>query len=87
MGAHRWEGTVIVYLKYQADIWVEVDTSSQEVSEAVVDESSMAHPVEARLSTGVDVASAMQLAEEIANGIEWPSWDYRPTAGPRRSEV
>ncbi len=87
MGAHRWEGTVIVYLKYQADIWVEVDTSSQEVSEAVVDESSMAHAVEARLSTGVDVASAMQLAEEIANGIEWPSWDYRPTAGPRRSEV
>lgn len=74
---------MIVYLKYMADIWVEVDTSSEEVSEVVVDEMSMAHPVEARLSTGAAAASVLQLAETIANDIEWPSGDYRPNARPR----
>ena len=72
------EYDVRLYLRYQADIWVEVDTDEEDVVTVVVDDSTMAAPVDV---VGGDAAVAGEhrtRAQEIAESRDWPSWDYGP---------
>jgi len=68
---------LIVHLRYQAAIWVEVDSAAEDVLHVVVDHTSMAWPAEALVSGGMPAArAAREAAQRIAGGSEWPSWDY-----------
>ncbi|MDP9409495.1 MAG: hypothetical protein M3P70_03165 [Actinomycetota bacterium] len=66
-----------LYLRYQADIWVEVDTDGEDVVNVVVDELTMATPVDV-IDDGGAVAAAERgaRARRIADSRCWPSWDY-----------
>lgn len=70
---------MILQLRYRADIWVEVDIDAGDVVQVVVDSSTMNRPRSGLISSG-DVAprAARMEAERIAEGSEWPSWDYGP---------
>jgi hypothetical protein len=66
-----------LYLRYQADIWVEVDTEGEDVVRVVVDELSMATPMDAVDGDGVGASSQSSArARHIADSRCWPSWDY-----------
>ncbi len=66
-----------LYLRYQADIWVEVDTDGEDVVNVVVDELTMTMPIEVVDERGA-VADAQRTAGAllIADSRCWPSWDY-----------
>ena len=66
-----------LYLRYQADIWVEVDTGEEDVVNVVVDELTMAMPVEVVDADGAAAAERAR-AQRIAESLDWPSWDYGP---------
>lgn len=66
-----------LYLRYQADIRVEVDTDEEDVVNVVVDELTMAMPVEVVDARGVGAAATGSTrAQRIADSCCWPSWDY-----------
>jgi hypothetical protein len=68
-----------VYLRYQADIWVEIDIEAEDVVNVVVDESTMAGPTD--VIDGGGGAAAVEnrtRAQRIADLACWPSWDYGP---------
>jgi len=68
---------LILHLRYRADIWVEVDTAANDVVRVVVDETSMARPNAVLVGGGALAPPATrEAAERIADGSEWPSWDY-----------
>lgn len=68
---------VALYLRYQADIWVEVDTDDEDVVNVVVDELTMAVPVGVGDERGAGAAAAGRTrAQRIADSRCWPSWDY-----------
>lgn len=66
-----------LYLRYQADIWVEVDTDEEDVVNVVVDELTMAVPVEVVDARGAGAGAAgRSRAQRIADSRCWPTWDY-----------
>lgn len=66
-----------LYLRYQADIWVEVDMEGEDVVSVVVDELSMARPIDAVDGDGAGAGSQSSTrARHIADSRCWPSWDY-----------
>lgn len=66
-----------LYLKYQADIWVEVDTDAKDVLSVVVDDRTMANPVAVVDRGDTKVAEERRTrAQAIADACDWPSWDY-----------
>ena len=68
---------MILHLRYQADIWVEVDTTAADVLQVVVDQASMTRPSAILIRSGEFAPRAAQeAAERIADRSEWPSWDY-----------
>ena len=70
-------GALILHLRYRVDIWVEVDTATDDVVDVVVDEASMARPHAVLASGGAFVPpAARETAERIALGSDWPTWDY-----------
>jgi hypothetical protein len=66
-----------LYLRYQADIWVEVDENEDDVVNVIVDELTMARPIDV-LDVGGAVAAgeSTAAAQRIADSRCWPSWDY-----------
>ena len=70
-------GQAGLYLRFQADIWVEVDPLEGVVTAVVVDQRSMEHAVAVVNSAGAEIHGGDRAdAEQYAAG-EWPSWDYR----------
>jgi len=68
---------VTLFLRYQADIWVEVDTGEEEVVSVLVDDLTMATPVDVLDDRDVDAGSqAKVLARHVADNRCWPSWNY-----------
>lgn len=68
-----------LYVKYQADIWVEVDAHEDDVVHVVVDELSMATAIEVVDDLGGKVSAYDRTeAVRIAESRDWPSWDYGP---------
>lgn len=67
-----------LHLRYQADIWVEVDTDEEDVVNVVVDELTMATPVDVVDGDRAAVAEERARAQEVAEARDWPSWDYGP---------
>jgi hypothetical protein len=69
---------VTVYLRYRADVWVEVDLEEGYVDAVTVDDASLLQPVEAIDASGVLLADAQVAARvrQIADVSEWPSWDF-----------
>lgn len=66
-----------LYLRYQADIWVEVDADEDDVVNVVVDELTMARPIDVLDGGGVAAAAESRArARRIADSRCWPSWDY-----------
>ena len=66
-----------LFLRYQADIWVEVDTDEEDVVSVIVDDRTMATPVDVLDDRGVDAGSQISvLARHVADSRCWPSWDY-----------
>lgn len=66
-----------LYLRYQADIWVEVDADEDDVVNVVVDELTMARPIDVLDGGGVAAGAASRArARRIADSRCWPSWDY-----------
>lgn len=66
-----------LYVRFQADIWVEVDPADGIVAAVVLDQKSMERAVEVIDGAGDPVeGSDRAKVEEWATG-EWPSWDYR----------
>lgn len=47
MGRRSGKGGMTLYLRYQADIWVDVDTDDEDVVNVVVDDATMSAPVQA----------------------------------------
>lgn len=70
-----------MYLRYQVDIWVEVDAEEEDIVNVVVDDLTMTRPVEV-LDEGGAVAATEPgaRAQRIADSRCWPSWDYRSEA-------
>jgi hypothetical protein len=66
-------------VRYQADIWVEVDLDEDDVVRVVVDDQTMTVPVEV-VDRGAAPAAAegRARAQAIADSRDWPSWDYGP---------
>ncbi len=63
-----------LYLRSQADIWVEVDLDEDDVVNVVVDELTMAEPAAVLDHRGADAATeAAALAQRIADSRCWPS--------------
>lgn len=66
-----------LYLRYQADIWVEVDMDAEDVLSVVVDDSTLASPVAVVDTSDATVAEERRTrAQAIADACDWPSWDY-----------
>ncbi len=63
-------------LRYQADIWVEVDTDEEDVVSVVVDELTMSNPVDVLDGSAVAEAENAARARRIADACCWPSWDF-----------
>lgn len=73
------EDHVSLYVRYQADIWVEVDVDDDDVLSVVVDDLTMAEPVEVVDWRAAPVtAEGRALAQAIVDSCDWPSWDYGP---------
>lgn len=72
------EFDVRLYVKYQADIWVEVDTDEEDVVNVVVDELTMARPVDVLAGVSAVASDQRTRAQAIAESRDWPSWDYGP---------
>ncbi len=68
-----------VFVRYRADIWVEV-AADGEVVDVVVDSAGLAQPVEA-IRTGLSPLTAEDRAAAVdsAQTGEWPSWDVGPS--------
>lgn len=71
------EDEVTLYLRYQADIWVSVDTEVEDVVNVVVDDLTLSTPVDVVDGHG-EVADGERRtqAQRIADSRDWPSWDY-----------
>lgn len=66
-----------LYLRYRADIWVEVDTEEEDVVSVLVDDLTMATPVTVVDGDGGDAGWVSSIrARHIADTCCWPSWDY-----------
>lgn len=65
-----------LYVRFQADIWVEVDPADGIVTAVVVDQQSMERAVEVIDSAGEDVQGRDRDEAELWAAGEWPSWDY-----------
>ena len=66
-----------LYLRYQVDIWVEVDTEDEDVVNVVVDELTLATPADVVDRSGVAAGTEHRTrAQRIADSRDWPSWDY-----------
>jgi hypothetical protein len=77
--AARRGDAMTVYLRYQADIWVEIDTEAEDVVNVVVDDSTMVGPVDVVDDGGVSAGAENRTrAQRIADSSCWPSWDYGP---------
>ena len=72
------EGEMMLYVRYRADIWVEVDADEEDVVNVVVDELTMVTPVDVVDSGGTAAAERRARALGIAESRDWPSWDYGP---------
>lgn len=64
-------------LRYQADIWVEVDLDELDVVAVVVDQATLVDPVEFldRSAVADDPIGRAAEARHVADGIDWPSWE------------
>jgi hypothetical protein len=68
---------VTLYLKYRADIWVEVDPDAEDIMRVVVDDRMMANPVTVvNRNEGIVAEEPRTRARAIADAFDWPSWDY-----------
>lgn len=66
-------------LRYVAEVWVEVDLDEGDVMRVVVDEATLDVPLGLVDSDGVIQDDELfNDAQEVANGIEWPSWGFGP---------
>ncbi len=66
-----------VYARYQADVWVEVDPDEAAVTRVVVDDESMAEPVEVVTEDGSQAPVLLRRAvQQVLDTDTWPSWDY-----------
>lgn len=65
-----------LYVRFQADIWVEVDPADGIVTAVVVDQQSMERAVEVIDSAGEAVQGGDRATVEQWAAGEWPSWDY-----------
>jgi hypothetical protein len=73
------EDSVTVCPGSRADIWVEVDMDDEDVVNVVVDDGTMATPVDVVVDGGAATpAEERQRAERIAESRDWPSWDFGP---------
>ncbi len=73
------ENDVRLYLRYRADIWVEVDGDEEDVMNVVVDDLTMATPLDVLDGDHSAVAAEDRArAQRIADSRDWPSWDYGP---------
>lgn len=67
-----------VFVRYRADIWVEV-VADGDVVDAVVDSAGLAQPVESiRADLSPVTAEDRAAAVDAAQTGEWPSWDVGP---------
>lgn len=73
----EWEDAMTTFLRYRADIWVEVDFDELDVAAVVVDQATLVDPVEVVDARGsrVTVPGRPEEARRIADEIDWPSWD------------
>jgi hypothetical protein len=78
MNGERSEvGGAVLYLRYQADIWVEVDTEVEDVVNVVVDDLTLSTPVDVVDGRGeVAEGERRSQVQRIADSRDWPSWDY-----------
>lgn len=67
-----------VFVRYHADIWVEVSVEGEVVA-VVVDSEAMAEPVAVVRADGSSVSVEKGAAAVgVAQAELWPSWDYGP---------
>ena len=70
---------VSAFVRYHADIWVEVSADGEVVA-VVVDSATMAEPVAVARVDGSPVSGEKRDAVVGAAQAElWPSWDYGPS--------
>jgi hypothetical protein len=73
------EDHVSLYVRFQGDIWVEVDIDDDDVLSVVVDDLMMAEPVEVVDRRAAPVAAEGRArARAIVESCDGPSWDYGP---------
>lgn len=76
MSARRGDS---VFVRYGADIWVEV-AADGEIVDVVVDSTGLTQPVEAvRTDLSPVAAEDRAAAIDAAQTGEWPSWDVGPS--------